>query len=868
MSNSQFDDVHSHHDSFDASQPSPPAGPHPEELPRRERNILLRGLPGRGDLLKLAEIYLNTQRRLWPRLAEAGLLPETTQECLVEMVQGFIQRVVSKTLEPFPVQSMKEWAALGTSYLRYSSAQQNPRSLDDQLVLQLVRAQSERILIPWQYVFADAGVSGSISARIGYKLAKQLLQIKGTTSVDVLFVDELSRASRDSIETLLLGHQVQTAGKRIISVSDGFDSRDDQSKLKLHFFAMFNEQFLTQHRHRVLRGKEGAARRGTVQGRLPIGLKAVPLIDSEGRTTRTKKGSIAKTYAIDEVTRPVVELVVTRFVDERRSMTSIAKEFNRNRVGGRVSWATCSIRGILNNYLYAGIVITNREEHVTDPVTGRLKIRERPRKEWTVTRARAATIWSWKRWKQIKQRLRDVNEAWTRSGAKGNFLSRNEAYPTTLLSGLLFCGHCGAELKLFRSQRRDDRRTIACLDGRYGKHGCKLRNTKAAGICEETILAYVRREVLTPACLSQLILNVNEHIVAESNRPPPDTTAVVATLTSLTQKRDRLVNVLGDGLSPDFVSIRNRIGQLEREIQQLTHERQRLEQSARRVMRPVDPDGLAALLPQMRDVLNQDIPIAAEALRTLFGGKIWIRSADETGGSKAWTASFKASPVPLLIDAAKKNGSPDTDALVSLSKHIWSQIDLVSIPIRREAGIHEKYATDVVELVSQGMTFADAARTLGIPEQPAADAYRYAQDGLTSYRRKQLAAADRDVDATAAGHHPEMDVLLPDEVWAQVAPILQAGGAVPGNERRVINAMLYSLKHQVALARLPKSVFVQPRTIGSRITAWRKLGVWPSFATSLHARLPWLSLASASHKPAFWHILVTGDSGADYPNRS
>ncbi len=236
-----------------------------------------RGLPTEEDLLKLATVYIEMQRELWPRLVEARYLPDAAPEPIADLAEEFATKFVTKTMPEFlPPSGIKLWEAIGSSYLRYSSLYQNPRSLDDQLAIQLKHSQcDQKVFVPWHYVFADAGVSGAIAQRTGYLLAKEALHLTGPARIDILFVDEMSRATRDDIEPLQLERLVTSLGKRIISVSDGIDSQDEFSKMKIHFYAMFNQQSLAQHSQRVRRGIEGARRRGTIHGKIPLGYKAI-----------------------------------------------------------------------------------------------------------------------------------------------------------------------------------------------------------------------------------------------------------------------------------------------------------------------------------------------------------------------------------------------------------------------------------------------------------------------------------------------------------------------------------------------------------------------------------------------------------------
>lgn len=87
----------------------------------------------------------------------------------------------------------------------------------------LERAARDRVFIPWNFVTADAAVSGTISARCGYLLRKSQIESK-TSLCRRLYIDEIGRASRDLVEALVLGRLIDATGKRMIGATDGFDS--------------------------------------------------------------------------------------------------------------------------------------------------------------------------------------------------------------------------------------------------------------------------------------------------------------------------------------------------------------------------------------------------------------------------------------------------------------------------------------------------------------------------------------------------------------------------------------------------------------------------------------------------------------------
>ena len=163
------------------THPDPEIGSNPSAGPgRRRRRRADRGLPADEALRDLARTYLQSQRALWPELVDSGLIPPTSTDAIAVWPRDFASDswVVRSSFTTLSLANPM-WDALAGSYLRYSDQNSNPRSLDQQLHLQLERAKQHAHFIPWEFVFADAAVTGTTADRNGYDLAKQALRMDG-----------------------------------------------------------------------------------------------------------------------------------------------------------------------------------------------------------------------------------------------------------------------------------------------------------------------------------------------------------------------------------------------------------------------------------------------------------------------------------------------------------------------------------------------------------------------------------------------------------------------------------------------------------------------------------------------------------------
>ncbi len=178
------------------------------------------GIPEQTGLLDLATTYLETQARLWPDLAGTPAVPKASKRLVASMAESFERGFRSQQADVFqPEETPAVWTDLGVAYLRFSDVNSNPRSLDQQLINVLNRARQDGVFIPWQYVLADAAVSGMLSCRRGYSIAKMLVERREEYGVSWFLIDDLSRMSRNTIESLELGERANETGVRVVGAS-------------------------------------------------------------------------------------------------------------------------------------------------------------------------------------------------------------------------------------------------------------------------------------------------------------------------------------------------------------------------------------------------------------------------------------------------------------------------------------------------------------------------------------------------------------------------------------------------------------------------------------------------------------------------
>jgi DNA invertase Pin-like site-specific DNA recombinase len=174
-------------------------------------------------------------------------------------------------------------------YARYSSENQRPESIDDQVSACRRLARERSLTINDDHIYADQAQSGARSDRPGLAA---LLAAAPSRAFDVVLIDDLSRLARDNHLMLSIIAELHFEGIRVISVADGLDSTDEESTLAIQVRGIFNELQLHDLKKKTLRGHMGQKERGFSRREdLRISLRPVRP-DADGQEGQTAAGGL------------------------------------------------------------------------------------------------------------------------------------------------------------------------------------------------------------------------------------------------------------------------------------------------------------------------------------------------------------------------------------------------------------------------------------------------------------------------------------------------------------------------------------------------------------------------------------------------
>lgn len=405
-------------------------------------------------------------------------------------------------------------------YARYSSENQSEKSIDDQVRVCQKYIDHYNYTVDQRHVFVDEAISGSIVNRPGLLALERAMENR---EFDAVAVDDLSRLSRSNHQMLTLVNKFAFHQVKIISVSDGIVTDDDNSKLGIHIRGLINELYLDDLKKKTMRGLEGQKLRGFSTGESVYGYKSYPV----GELRLNKKGQPkyeGMKHRIFEEEACIVRKIYQWFIGGK-SINGIVKELNegctptrKNRTGG---WCTSTVSRILKNEKYKGLWIWRKEKNVRDPISGRGKKIVRAEHEQMSFAREDLRVVDEETWERAQERWMQLEGSCPKTGVsvktRGPFKSYVHTSPNHLLAGLLKCKCCGGAMVQVSGKG----------SGYYGCYNnkrktCSNKLTIGRTRVEKHILEHLKGQLLTAENLKYVYDNVEKEALKSLNEVPEE----------------------------------------------------------------------------------------------------------------------------------------------------------------------------------------------------------------------------------------------------------------------------------------------------------------------------------------------------------
>lgn len=389
---------------------------------------------------------------------------------------------------------------------------------------------------------------------------------------------------------------------------------------------------LAQKTHR---GLEGRVRQGLSAGGIAYGYDIARAIGTDGQPKTGER-------AINNAQADIVRQIFASFA-AGKSPRSIASELNKQHVAGPhgVPWGASTIygnwrrgTGILNNELYVGRLVWNRQRFVRDPQTGRRQAIPNPPGDWIVEDVPGMRIVDDELWGRVEAR---------QEGMRFNIMQADGIRPERarrpkyLFLGLIKCGACGG------GYVATGKNHYACSNV-SNRGTCENRLTIRRDVLEESVLSGLRRNLVHPDLLATFMSEYRK----EWNRLRREEEAArsrdTVELASIKRQLARIIDAVKNGfyvpsMKAEAEGLEQRKAELEASMLMPNEELPRLHPGVAEIYRRK----VEALAHVLNDEALRDE--AAGSLRSLLsqtrlvpeGGKLKIELVGELAGILALT---------------------------------------------------------------------------------------------------------------------------------------------------------------------------------------------------------------------------------------
>lgn len=436
-------------------------------------------------------------------------------------------------------------------YARFSSDNQRDASIEDQLRLCRLYAEKQGWTIVGTY--HDRAVSGASLVRIGIQA---ILVDALAGHFDILLSEALDRISRDQEDVAGIFKRMAFANVKMVTLSEG-----EINHLHVGLKGTMNALFLKDLADKTRRGLRGRIENGKSGGGLCYGYELVKHVNANGEAQCGERRIVP-----DQA--EVVRRIFREFA-HGVSPRKIAFGLNRDAIPGPdgAAWGDTTIRGhvsrgtgILNNELYAGRLVWNRQRYIKDPSTGRRVSRPNPQSEWITVDVPDLRIVDDGLWQAVRRHQGQLAKAFAptidgvrASRAKARSGLRRPAY---MLSGLLLCGCCGGKYGLVVGDR------YGCLN-RHRRNTCTNGRTIRRHVIEARALAGLKDKLVSPGAVAEAVRTYHEAMNREKQDQRAQSSADRQALAKIEKSIKGIISAIEDGMYQP--SMKGRMDDLERQ---------------------------------------------------------------------------------------------------------------------------------------------------------------------------------------------------------------------------------------------------------------------------------------------------------------
>ncbi len=369
--------------------------------------------------------------------------------------------------------------------------------------------------------YTDHSISGASMMRPGIQ---SLMQDAGARRFDLVLAESLDRISRDQEDIAGVYKRLTFSDIEMRTLSEG-----RISELHIGLKGTMGALYLRDLADKTRRGLSGRVHKGKSGGGKAFGYDVVRNDDERGER------------AINEAEAEVVRRICREYA-AGHSPKKIAHTLNKEGVPGPQGkqWGPSTIygnrrrgTGIINNELYVGRLIWNRQRFLKDPDTGKRVARLNPEDEWIIKDVPELRIVDDELWQSVKARQKKLDEH------ESKFWQKQR--PRHLFSYLLKCGCCGGGFSKISSSR------LGCSTAR-NKGTCDNRMTIPREDLEEAVLNALKQHLMDPDLCRVFCDEYTRHMNELRMQHNAALEGYRAELAKLKREKEQLVQAIKDGV--------------------------------------------------------------------------------------------------------------------------------------------------------------------------------------------------------------------------------------------------------------------------------------------------------------------------------
>lgn len=317
--------------------------------------------------------------------------------------------------------------------------------------------------------YCDDGYSGTNFNRPAFQ---RMLSDIHTGKINLVVVKDLSRFGRNYVEVGLQVEHFKEQNVRFIAADDHYDSTVNEDDLMFPMRNVMNEMYARDVSKKTKAAKKAKAKAGQYIGsKPPFGYKLDP----------NDRHHLVIDEPAAEVVRRIFRLTadgagynkITRIFREEKVMNPITY-FNQNNPDyfkadywrKEFDWHVTSVRAILNNEVYLGMLVYGKRRNKTMKSKQMVK---NPREEWIVAENTHEPIIS----KELWDTAHKVMSSKRRPSKTGEL---------QIFAGLIYCADCGHCLTYGKKKRKDG--------SYYGAYDCWMYRTHGKEYCPSHYINY------------------------------------------------------------------------------------------------------------------------------------------------------------------------------------------------------------------------------------------------------------------------------------------------------------------------------------------------------------------------------------------